>query len=467
MKIKNIGLGIIAICIAISFTPCQSQENKQDPLPNVIYILADDLGYGDLSCYGQEKFKTPNIDKLAKKGMQFTDHYSGNSVCSPSRAVLMTGQHSGNAYITGNSKEEPPMDMSITSLPEIFKNAGYATGAYGKWGLGDTSKEGARNPLNQGFDEFYGWKTQLTAHTYYPKKMVHNGKEVAIKEGAYVHDIIMEKAFNFIERNAKEKKPFFCYIPTAIPHAAMHAPKKLHDKWRKKLPQFDTITGEYYATPEPCPDVINPVAAFPAMVQNLDNQIGSILKLLKKYNIDKNTLIIFTSDNGAHHEGGHNPDFWNSNGDLRGGKRDVYEGGIRAPMIAYWPNKIKAGSTANLPSAFWDVMPTMSEIINQPIPIQSDGVSFLPTLLGDNDNQKKSDYLFWKFTNWSATKYAVRIGDFKGVQIYQNETPKKKAKILPFELYDLSTDLGEENNIANKNVEIVEKMKDIISEFSK
>ncbi|MGY6650258.1 arylsulfatase [Wenyingzhuangia sp. IMCC45574] len=456
---------ILVACLGIVAMSSAQKISAQEK-PNVIYILADDLGYGDLSCYGQTKFKTPNIDKLAKKGMKFTDHYSGNAVCSPSRAVLMTGQSPANVYITGNSKAEPGMDSAMTNLPELFKNAGYKTGVYGKWGLGDTTSKDNRNPLNQGFDEFYGWKTQVTAHTYYPTKMVHNGKEVTVEKGAYVHDLIMDKAYNFIETNAKKKQPFFCYIPTAIPHAAMHAPKEIHDKWRKKLPQFDEIIGKYYADPEPTPDVVNPVAAFPAMVQHLDSQIGHILKLLKKNKIDKNTLILFSSDNGAHHEGGHDPEFWNSNGDLRGGKRDVYEGGIRAPMLAYWPGKIKKGSTTNLPSAFWDVMATAAEVIHQPVPKQCDGVSFLPTLLGDTKHQKTADYLYWKFTNWKATKHAVRIGDFKGVSIYYNKTKKKAAGLAPFELYNLSEDLGEQHNIAAENPSMVAKMKGIINQLN-
>jgi arylsulfatase A-like enzyme len=462
MKIYKNNIRIVVVFFLLISNAMFTQQK-----PNVIYILADDLGYGDLSCYGQEKFKTPNIDKLAKKGMKFTDHYSGNSVCSPSRAVLMTGQNPANVYISGNSKEEPPMDLSLTTLPEIFKNAGYKTGAFGKWGLGHTDEGGARDPLNHGFDEFYGWKTQHVAHTYYPKEMVHNGKLVPQKKGTYVHDVIMENAFQFIEESAKVKKPFFCYIPTAIPHAAMHAPKKLHDKWRKKYPQFDTKIGKYTARGEDCPDVINPVAAFPAMVQHLDSQVGVILKLLKKYKVDKNTLIIFSSDNGAHHEGGHDPKFWNSNGDLKGGKRDVTEGGIRAPMLAYWPSKIKAGSSTGHTSAFWDVMATAAEITKQPLPEQCDGISFLPTLLGKTKAQKKPAYLYWKFTDWKATKEAVRIGNLKGISIHYNKTKKTKEHIAPFELYDLSKDIGETKNLAKANPKMVAKMKRILSDLNK
>ena len=310
---------LLSLFLAISLS-MQSQSKK----PNVIYILADDLGIGDLSIYGQNKFETPNIDKLGHDGLVFTDHYSGNTVCSPSRAVLMTGQHPGHCYIVGNSPEEYPLKSEMTVLPEIFKNAGYATGVYGKWGLGHTNEEGEKNPLSNGFDEFYGWKSQSIAHTYYPKTMVHNGKEVDMEEGTYVHDKIMEKAFDFIKRNAESNTPFFCYIPTAIPHAAMHAPKELHDAWRAKLPQFENTIGTYNAKGEPCPDVINPIAAFPAMVQHLDSQIGAIIALVKKLGQEENTLIIFTSDNGAHSAGGHNSEFWNSNGIFRGSKRDVY-----------------------------------------------------------------------------------------------------------------------------------------------
>ncbi|WP_152285540.1 arylsulfatase [Flavicella marina] len=447
----------LAIVIGSSISSCFSQNR-----PNVIYILADDLGYGDLSCYGQEKFKTPNIDRLAKNGMLFTQHYSGNAVCSPSRAVLMTGQSPATVYITGNSKAEPPMDANLVTLPKLFKKAGYVTGAFGKWGLGDTSSLGTKNPLNNGFDEFYGWKTQTTAHTYYPKKMVKNGNEVVVEKGAYVHDIIMDNAFEFIEQNAKNKKPFFCYIPTAIPHAAMHAPKKLHEKWRKKYPQFDTIVGEYYATPEPCPDVVNPVAAFPAMVEHLDNQVGELLEILKEQNVLDNTLVLFSSDNGPHHEGGHDPEFWNSNGDLKGGKREVYEGGIRAPMIAHWPEKIKAGSISDLPSAFWDVLATIADITEQEIPTQCEGISLLPTLIGDTKNQEIAPYLYWKYTDWKATKQAIRIGDMKGIAIHLNSSKKRTEQDLPFELYDLSKDIGEQVNIAANNPEMVKKMKSIL-----
>lgn len=438
--------------------------------PNVIYILADDLGYGDLSCYGQKKFQTPNIDRLAKEGLKFTGHYSGNTVCSPSRAVLMTGQQPGAVYLRGNVQENvvAPLDPAQVVLPEVFKAAGYATGAYGKWGLGHTNELGVQNPLTHGFDEFCGWKSQTIAHTYYPTSYVHNGKEISLKKGTYAHDIVMNHAMQFIEANAKADKPFFCYIPTAVPHAAMHAPKALHEKWQKKFPEFNNMIGKYRVhrkgsdSPETTPDVVNPIAGFAAMMENLDNQIGDILALLKHYEIDDNTLVIFTSDNGAHREGGHNPDFWNSSGGLRGMKRDMHEGGIRTPMLARWPSVIKEGGSTDHLSAFWDVLPTMCELISQPVPEKSDGISFLPLLKGQHDQQKKHDYLYWEFCKNNDQKIfsqAVRQGKWKAYR----QVHKKKG-MLPLEIFNLETDPFEKNDLAKEMPEMVAKMKAIIKE---
>ena len=411
--------------------------------PNVIYILADDLGYGDLSCYGQEKFSTPNIDRLANEGLMFTDHYSGNTVCSPSRAVLMTGQHSGHVYLRGNLSGEvgASLDPEMTVLPEVMKAAGYATGIFGKWGLGHTHTDGAANPLTHGFDEFYGWKSQSIAHTYFPGTAVHNGKEVPLKKGTYLHDEVMNHARQFIRRNAKEDQPFFCYIPTAVPHAAMHAPAELHAKWRKKLPEFDSKIGKYNAADEPCPDVINPIAGFAAMMENLDNEVGSVLALLDELDIDNNTLVMFSSDNGAHKEGGHDPIFWNSTGGLRGHKRDMHEGGIRAPLLARWPGTIAAGTTSDHISCFQDVLPTLANLIGQPVPSQNDGISFLPTLQGQTATQAQHEFLYWEFCKGSKQKLfsqAVRMGQWKAY---------KEVK-KPLQLFDLNDDPFEKANIA-------------------
>jgi arylsulfatase A-like enzyme len=424
--------------------------------PNVIYILADDLGYGDLSCYGQKKLQTPHIDRLATEGLRFTNHYSGNTVCSPSRAVLMLGQHSGHCYIRGNLSGEngAALDPAKTTLPEVFKAAGYATGAYGKWGVGQTHLEGPPNPLTHGFDEFYGWKSQGIAHTYYPRTAVHNGNEIPLPEGSYLHSLVMQKAREFIQRQASAKQPFFCYIPTASPHAAMHAPADLHEKWRKVFPQFDKKIGKYRAGNEPCPDVINPIAGFAAMMEHLDNEVGAILALLESLGIDDNTLVMFSSDNGAHKEGGHDPAFWNSTGNLRGYKRDMHEGGIRTPMLARWPSVIKPGTTDHL-SAFWDVLPTMADLLDQPIPAGCDGISFLPTLRASA--QKRHGYLYWEFCKGSAQKIfsqAVRRGKWKAY---------RQAR-KPLELYDLKSDPYERKNLASSMPELAQKMAAIMSE---
>tara|TARA_B110000881_G_C18558481_1_gene508365 strand:- start:200 stop:1627 length:1428 start_codon:yes stop_codon:yes gene_type:complete len=438
--------------------------------PNVIYILADDLGLGDLSIYGQKEFKTPNIDRIGTEGIKFTAHYSGNTVCSPSRAVLLTGQHPGKVAVRGNIGEaDGLLDPHQVVLPEVFKHAGYATGAYGKWGLGHTHKPGKPNPLTHGFDEFCGWKSQTIAHTYYPTTYVHNGKEIPLKKGKYVHDLIMDHSMKFIERSAKAQKPFFCYIPTAVPHAAMHAPKHLHEKWRKIYPEFDHLIGKYTVHggngTETCEDVINPIAGFAAMIENLDNQIGNILALLKKLGIDDNTLVIFTSDNGAHLEGGHDPKFWNSSGSLRGHKRDMHEGGIRTPMLARWPGVIAPGRTTDHISAFWDVLPTMCELIDLPVPDQSDGISFLPTLRGSGSRQEPHDHLYFEFCkgqNQSIFSQAVRKGKWKAYRNFQKASKGHKAGMKPLEIYNLDADPFEKNNLANQMPELVKEMEAII-----
>ena len=431
--------------------------------PNIIYILADDLGYGDLSCYGQEKFKTPNIDSLATEGMKFSNHYSGNTVCSPSRAVLMTGIESGQCYLRGNvpGEDQAALPEEITVVPEVFKAAGYRTGAFGKWGLGVTNKTGKESPHTHGFDEFCGWKSQLIAHTYYPTSYVHNGKEIPLDSKTYLHPIVMEAARKFISDSAKADAPFFCYIPTAIPHAAMHAPKELHEKWRKVFPQFDKKIGRYGAGEfDKTPDVINPIAGFAAMMEHLDNEVGTVLALLKDLGIEDNTLVMFASDNGAHHEGGHDPQFFNSTGGLRGLKRDMHEGGIKSPMLARWPEKIKAGSTSDHLSGFQDLLPTFAEILVQPIPEQNTGISFLPTLTQSGE-QKEHQYLYFEFTTVKEQKLdsqALRFGKWKTY---------KKAK-GSLQLFDLEADPFEKNNLVKNDEykEVVAQAKEYMKEAS-
>jgi len=443
-------LSVLSLAIPLSQTAAEQ--------PNVIYILADDLGYGDLSCYGQDKFETPNIDRLATEGLKFTDHYSGNTVCSPSRAVLMMGIHSGRIFLRGNLKGEKGwLDPERTVLPELFRAAGYATGAFGKWGLGRTHLKGAANPLTHGFDEFYGWKSQTIAHTYYPTTLVHNGEEIPMEPGTYVHPLILDQARQFIRRSVEANRPFFCYLPTAIPHAAMHAPPKLHAKWRQVFPEFDDEIGKYGAGGEPCPPVRNPIAGFAAMMEHLDNEVGAILDLLEELGIDDNTLVMFSSDNGAHQEGGHDPEFWDSTGGLRGHKRDMHEGGIRVPMLARWPGVVPAGKTTDHISSFQDILPTMAELIGEPVPDSCDGISLLPTLRGQTGNQKAHDFLYWEFCRGSQQKMhsqALRQGKWKAF--------RKRGEAL--ELFDLEKDPFESRDLASQMPEKVSELEALMEE---
>jgi arylsulfatase A-like enzyme len=437
-----ISLVSIYIAITILLTSCSLEEPNRTP--NIIFILADDLGYGDLSCYGQKKFKTPNIDQLAAEGIRFTQHYAGSTVCAPSRCALMTGLHTGHAQIRGNREVRPegqaPMRAGTTTIPTLLGKAGYATGMFGKWGLGAPGSESDPTVF---FDEFYGYNCQREAHNFYPNHLWHNNKKILLDGNTYSHDLIIKAALKFIRRN--EDRPFFCYMPVTIPHAAMHAPPELHDKYRYLFPQFEDKVGRYSGR-----EVVNPVAAFAAMVEYLDQGVGQIMSLLKDLDIDDNTLVIFTSDNGPHREGGHEPDFWNSNGALRGIKRDLYEGGIRVPMIVRWPAKIKPGSTSDHVSAFWDMLPTFCDIAEIKAPTDIDGISILPTLL--RENQRKHDYLYWEFTEQGG-KQAIRKGDYKAVKLGVLENPDSEIQ-----LFNLANDLQEEKNIADQHPEIIKEM---------
>jgi arylsulfatase A-like enzyme len=317
---------------------------------------------------------------------------------------------------------------------------------FGKWGLGSPGSES--DPAVY-FDEFYGYNCQREAHNYYPKHLWHNTEKVELDGQTYSHDLILDAALDFIRAN--RDGPFFCYLPVTIPHAAMHAPEELHGKYRKQFPEFEEKVGKYAGT-----EVQNPVAALPAMIEYLDAGVGRILELLQELGIDDNTLVMFTSDNGPHREGGNDPEVWDSNGPLRGIKRDLYEGGIRVPFLARWPGRIEPGTTSDHLSAFWDMLPTFCEMGGVDAPADVDGISMLPELLGKD--QEEHEYLYWEFTERGGSQ-AIRKGDFKAVRLKVTSNPDAEI-----ELYDLASDLGETNDIAAEHPDIVEEMRVLFEE---
>lgn len=465
-----------ALFILPALMGCNSHVNHKDEIkPNIIYILADDLGYGDLGCYGQNHFETPNIDQLAAEGILFLNHYSGSTVCAPSRSVLMTGLHSGHTFIRGNKEYEPegqhPLKAEAYSIAEMLKEESYVTGAFGKWGLGFVGTEG--DPNNQGFDEFFGYNCQRMAHRYYPPYLWHNDQKFYLPGNdwtdkvSYAPDIIQEKVLEFIEHN--KKVPFFLYYPNVIPHAELIVPEdEIFNQFRGKFEERaytggdseesirNASYGEELNISSYCPQEY-PKAAYAAMITRLDNQIGELMSQLKDLGIDDNTIVIFTSDNGPHLEGGIHPDDFNSNGALRGMKRDLYEGGIRVPMIARWPGKIKSGTESSHISAFWDVLPTFAEIAKIEAPDNIDGISFLPALLGQ-ESQKIHENLYWEF-HAQGGKQAVRKGKWKAVRLNYYDNAKTVV-----ELYDLEDDPGESKDLALKYPEIVLEMIRIMDE---
>ncbi len=437
----------ISSALIVAFCICANRPAHAAPA-NIIYILLDDAGYGDLSCYGQTKFKTPNIDRLATEGIRFTQHYSGSTVCAPTRSVLMSGLHTGHTAVRGNKEIRPigqhPIPASTFTIAEALKESGYATGAFGKWGLGYPGSEGA--PENQGFDRFYGYNCQRNAHTYYPTRLFDNEKKITLDGKTYAHDPIMREALKFIRTNST--KPFFCFMPVTIPHAAMHVPEEYAAPFRKQFPQFKDKVGRYAGPP-----VKNPAAMFAGMMTKLDEGVGQIMNLVKELGIDDQTIIMLSSDNGPHKEGGHMPDFFDSNGPLKGYKRDLYEGGIRVPLIARWPGKIKAGAISRHISAHWDIFPTFCELAGRKVPAGIDGISLLPSLLG-KEGQQQHEYLYWEFHERSGAR-AVRFGKWKAVQ-----RNLKKKDNPPVELYDLAQDLGETNDLAAGNPALIRKARD-------
>ena len=471
--LKAIAILYLSSCVFFSGCAQAIRANKLEKpaanRPNIIYILADDLGYGDIGAYGQEKIKTPHLDNLANNGMVFTNHYAGQTVCSPSRCSLITGKHMGHASVTRNGQL---LNASDTTLAELLQNAGYKTGIIGKWGLSEGPFQD-NSPNQKGFDHHFGFDNQGFAHFYYPEYLWRNKIKVEYPEnlnirdanggyiagkGTYSHDEFAEEALQFIENN--KKQPFFLYLPFAIPHAELTIQEEAKQPYRglnwpetpkpegggakKGYGYGSQYTNGYCAQ-------IEPNITYAAMVTKMDYNIGRIVALLDTLGISENTIIMFSSDNGPSDEGGQDLSFFNSTKGLRGHKRDLYEGGIRVPFIAHWKNKIKRGTTSNIPSAFWDILPTVCDIANVEIPGNIDGVSLKPTLLGNNQVQQKHDYLFWQWQHGKNPNYeALRIDNWKLFRI----TPLG-SQTSYFELYNLDEDPSETNNLAKSRADIV------------
>ncbi len=452
---------LLAACSAPSNSP--QGESPALAKPNIIFILADDLGYGDLSFNGQTKFTTPNIDRLAANGMFLSQHYSGSTVCAPSRSAIMTGMHTGHTPVRGNKEVRPegqhPLPADTYTLPEMLKEQGYITGVFGKWGLGYPGSEG--DPNMQGVDEFYGYNCQRFAHHYYPRHLWHNQERIEITEnegknkGVYAPELIQEMTLQFIEANRDTS--FFLFVPSVIPHAELAAPERYMEMYRGKFEPEKAYNGydegeKYRQGPyESQPETH---AAFAAMIHILDEQVGEIMDKVEELGLAQNTLIVFSSDNGPHLEGGADPDYFDSNGPLKGYKRDLYEGGIRVPTIAYWPGHIEPGSESQHISAFWDLFPTFAELSGASIPEEIDGISMVPTLLGEGV-QPKHEYLYWEFHERGG-RVAVRKEKWKAVKYDYLKDPDG-----PIELYNLAEDISESNNVANEHPEIVDQMKQI------
>jgi arylsulfatase A-like enzyme len=399
-------------------------------LPNIILFLADDLGYGDLGCYGQKYIKTPHLDRMAAEGMRFTDFYSGSTVCAPSRCTLMTGYHTGHSRVRGNGIV--PLLPEDVTVADLLKAAGYATGIFGKWGLGEPGTTGV--PNKKGFDEWFGYLNQVHAHDYYPDYLWRNEEIVQIPPDTYSHDLFTQEAIDFIKR--KQNEPFFLYVPYTIPHAN----NELGDEGMQ-VPSDAPYSHESWPQQQ---------KNYAAMITRLDEHIGQILALLAELGLEENTIVLFSSDNGPHEEGGATAEFFDSNGPLHGIKRDLYDGGVRVPMIARWLGKIKPGLVNHQPFALWDFLPTATEIAGIKAPEDIDGISMLPTMLGKPS--ENHEILYWEFHE-RGFEQAIRMGRWKAVRHGLNQ---------PIELYDLATDISEQCNVAVKYPEVVQRIKEIL-----
>lgn len=446
------------VAFLVAFFLCLAARSQSVATkPNIILLLADDLGYGDIGPYGQQKIQTPNLDRLAKMGTKFTQFYSGSTVCAPARSSLLTGQHTGHTPIRGNRTLKPegqvPLPPSAVTVAMKLKEKGYKTAAFGKWSMGFLTTSGS--PDKKGFDHFYGYNCQTLAHNYYPDHLWENTTRIDFPENkendsVYSADLIHAKAMDFLSRQGSA--PFFLYLPYTLPHADVVVPRdsvywhyvKAFGEAPKELPA-NNRQGPHF---DPYPH-----AAFAAMVTRLDKFVGEILQTLKEKGLEENTLFIFTSDNGPHREKGGDPEFFNSNGGLRGIKRDLYEGGIRVPFLAYQKGLTKPGAVNHEPIVMWDLYPTFLAMAGVKVEEPVDGISVLPALKGNKLQQRP--YFYWALHE-AGGKQAVRVGDWKAVRVDLN-----KEADPPIELYDLAADPQEKVNVAAKHPERVVAMKAI------
>jgi arylsulfatase len=414
-----------------------------------VFILADDLGCGGLSCYGQKKYETPNIDRLAREGMRFTQAYSGSHVCAPSRSTLMTGLHTGHTAVRANGRKRFLYDTDVT-VAEVLHERGYVSGGFGKWGLGLEDTPGV--PARQGFAEWFGQYSQHHAHFYYPFWVWHNLEKHPFpeneggKRGTYVFDPTHRRALDFVR--AHKDRPFFAYLPYIIPHVELVVPDDDERPFRDKYPK------------EPLPDrrpgyigSEHGYATYAGMIRRLDGAVGEVMALLKELKLDDNTIVFFSSDNGAQGSGvwDHLVEFFDGTAGLRGSKGSFYEGGIRVPLIARWPGRIKPGSVSDRPTAFWDFLPTAAELAGAKAPADIDGISLVPTLRGKG-GQQAHEFLYWEYPYAKAHTTCVRMGDWKAL------TPKPGG---PWELYDLKNDPTETKDLAAAHPEVLARIKAI------
>lgn len=437
-------LQLIITLALITSIPGLKAQNTAPDRPNIIFIMADDLGIADLGCYGQKLIKTPRIDKMAEEGMRFTQVYAGSSVCAPSRCSILTGMHNGHNKVRDNIPHGVFLQPDDLTVAEVLKQAGYATAAIGKWSLGNPGSWGVAN--YQGFDYFYGHLNQDQAHFYYPDYLWENDEidllsgNRGYKRNEYTHHLFTKKALNFIEEN--QQKPFFLYLAYTLPHFSDYS---------KRIPETLIVPSDEPYTNEDWPQVEKNYAA---MVHMLDSDVGKVMDLIKHLGLDSNTIIFFTSDNGPNNRPIHDPEFFESNGIFRGYKRDMYEGGIRIPMIARWPDQVPAGKTSDAIWAFWDFLPTAADLAGIPTKHKCDGQTVLPALLGKEHTEH--EYLYWDYGHArDEFLQAARWGDWKG--IIDNSTGQ-------VEIYDLGKDPGEENNLAASQPEQVKRFTEILKE---